>query len=208
MKLDNLFELSYVLNLDKRKDRLDRLNAEEWYKINFYPTRFPAIERENGAQGCYESHLTMLKEAEKQNKNLLVFEDDISFFDHERVTIESSLDSLVEQEDWWLWYGSGNILRPFQQVAPCLARLNHCQSTVFYGVNRKHLSEIIQIVEQNPTFIDVVYSEIVVRNFPCFITIPMIGIQRPDYSDIEKQVVDYRYTLDRYKENFRGMYNK
>jgi glycosyl transferase family 25 len=208
MKLGNLFELSYVLNLDKRKDRLDRLENEEWEKISFWPSRFSAIERENGAQGCYESHLAMLKEAEKQNKNLLVFEDDITFFEHKRVTIEKSLDELIEQEDWWLWYGCANILRPFYQVSSCLAKLNHAQSTVFYGVNKKHLSEIIKIVEANPTYIDVVYSEAIVKNYPCFICVPMAGLQAPDYSDIEKKVVDYNYMIDRYNQNFVSMYKK
>lgn len=206
MKLDDLFELSYVLNLDKRHDRLARLENEEWGKISFWPTRFPAIERENGAQGCYESHLAMLKEAEKQNKNLLVFEDDVTFFEHERVTIEKSLDELVQQDDWWMWYGTANILRPFYQVSSCLARLNHAQSTVFYGINKKHVSEIIKIVEENPTFIDVVYSEGIVRNHPCFICVPMIALQYPDYSDIEHQSVDYSYMIDRYNQNFVSMY--
>ncbi|HOU76465.1 MAG TPA: glycosyltransferase family 25 protein [Candidatus Dojkabacteria bacterium] len=206
VKLDCLFELSYVLNLDKRKDRLERLENEEWKKIAFWPTRFPAIERKNGAQGCYESHLAMLKEAEKKNKNLLVFEDDVTFFENKRTTMEKSLDELLEQEDWWIWYGTANILRPFYQVSSCLARLNHAQSTVFYGINKKHLSEIIKIVEQNPTYIDVVYSEGIVKNFPCFICVPLIALQYPDYSDIEHQNVNYNYMIDRYNQNFVSMY--
>jgi len=207
MKLDNVFELSYVVNLDERKDRLDKLE-ESWYRLNFYPERFSAIRHGSGAIGCYLSHLAILKEAREKNKSVLVFEDDIEIFDQERVIVENSLSELLDQEDWWLWYGSGNILRPFYQVTPCLARLNHCQSTVFYGANKKHLEEIIEIIERQVTYIDVIYSELIVRNHPCFITVPMIGIQRPDYSDIEKQVVDYRYTLDRYNQHFVSMYKK
>ena len=193
-----MFDEAYVINLNRRSDRLAACE-DAWYKLNFYPKRFPAIENENPAAGCYLSHLEILKRARDANSNVLIFEDDIEIINFEGNLIERIMDELCDL-DWCLWYGAGNILKPFYQVTDHLARLNHCQSTVFYGVNKKYLSFIIDIIEKNHTFIDVIFAEGVIPQLPCFISIPMIGIQRTDYSDIEKRIMTYDIPLERYNK--------
>ena len=60
MKLDNMFENSFCINLKSRPDRWEEMQ-DEFYKINFYPNRFEAIVDENPVKGCYLSHLELLR---------------------------------------------------------------------------------------------------------------------------------------------------
>jgi glycosyl transferase family 25 len=198
MKFENMFEMSYVINLNSRPDRL-KACEESWYKLNFYPERFEAIENENPALGCYLSHLEILRRARDANKNVLIFEDDIEIINFEENLVEKTMDELYYL-DWAMWYGAGNILKPFYQITPHLAKLNHCQSTVFYGINKKYISPIVDFIEKNHTFIDVIFAEGVIPQLPCFISVPMIGIQRTDYSDIEKRMMTYDVPVERYNK--------
>lgn len=198
MKLDNMFEMSYVINLDRRPDRLVACE-DSWYKLNFYPERFRAIENENPALGCYLSHLEILRKARDANKSVLIFEDDIEIINFEEKLVEKAMDELYGL-DWCLWYGAGNILKPFYQVDKHLAKLNHCQSTVFYGANKKYLPFIVDMIEKNHTFIDVIFADGVIPRTNCYISIPMIGKQRTDYSDIEKKIMTYDIPTERYNK--------
>jgi glycosyl transferase family 25 len=206
MNIYEFFPLIKYINLDERVDRKE-LAEKEFAKIGINPERFSAIKRDNGAEGCYLSHLNLLKEAEKRNENLLVFEDDVQFCDDAKEIIEKSLDEMKDL-DWCLWYGAGNILKPFCQVSEYLAKLNHCQSTVFYGVNKKYLPRIIEFVEMNQTFIDIIYADGIIPQTNCYITVPMVGIQRTDYSNIEKTVMSYDVPIERYKKNLIPKENK
>jgi len=78
VKLDQIFELGYLINLKERTDRWE-LCDHEFYKINYYPQRFEAIKNEVGKIGCFLSHLEILKQAQRENKNVLIMEDDVEF---------------------------------------------------------------------------------------------------------------------------------
>lgn len=190
--------MSYCINLDKRKDRWEACD-KEFYKLNFYPERFSAIENSNPILGCYLSHLEILKRARDANKSVLIFEDDIEIINFEEKLIEKALDELYYM-DWWMLYLGANLMRPCYEVTDHLARLTHAQSTHAYGINKKYLPQIVDFIEHNNTFIDVIYAEGIVPKVPCFITIPMMAIQRTDYSDIERQEMNYDLPIQRYKQ--------
>lgn len=101
--------------------------------------------------------------------------------------------------DWWMLYLGANLMRPCYEVTDHLAQLTHAQSTHAYGVNKKYLPQIINFIENNHTFIDVIYAEGIVPQTPCFITIPMMAIQRTDFSDIENREMNYDLPIQRYK---------
>ena len=68
----------YVINLDRRADRLKDFEAG-MATIELPFKRFSAIERKPGAIGCALSHLAIVKEARTLGlKNVLVFEDDFT----------------------------------------------------------------------------------------------------------------------------------
>lgn len=198
MIIDDMFPLQYLINLDERPDRL-KLANEEFAKIGIKPKRFSAIKRDNGAEGCYLSHLNLLRQAELKGENLAVFEDDVQFCDGAKEIIEDALDEL-NTKDWLLFYLGGNILRPAYQTDKHLARLNHCQSTHSICYNAKYIPQIIEFLENNQFILDVLFSEYIIPQSECYITVPMVAIQRTDFSSIEKQTMSYDIPIERYNK--------
>lgn len=196
MKITDIFELCYCVNLDNRTDRW-KLCLPEFEKIGVHPERFSAIYDPVGWKGCRKSHIEILKKAKEEKKNVLIFEDDFEVINHENNLLDNVAEELNKIK-WDMFYLGGNILRPFYQVSNHLAKLTHCQSTHAYGVNYNFLDTLIPIVEKNNFIIDVVYADGVIPYHNCYITIPMVAIQRADYSDIEKTVMDYSIPLARY----------
>jgi GR25 family glycosyltransferase involved in LPS biosynthesis len=203
MKLEEIFELSYCINLKKRTDRWNQCQ-EEFKKINFYPERFNAIENENPALGCYLSHLEILKRARDANKSVLIFEDDVEVIHFEDKIIEKALDELYNM-DYAMFYLGANLMNPCYQVTQHLARLTWAQSAHSYAINKKYLSQIVDLVENNLTFIDVIYAQGVCPNLPCYITVPMITIQRTGFSNIENKEMNYDIPIQRYNQHLVRM---
>jgi len=198
MKIDELFPLQFIINLDERFDRL-ALAKKEFAKIGINPIRFSAIKNENPALGCFQSHLEILKIAREKNENVLIFEDDIEFVEGAKEIIESSLTDL-DMGYWDMWYGSGNILKPAYQISKHLARLTHCQSTHFYAIQKSFLCDLISFLEKNIYILDVLYAEVVIPNNNCYISVPMAGVQRTDFSTIENQIMSYDIPIARFNQ--------
>jgi GR25 family glycosyltransferase involved in LPS biosynthesis len=201
MKLDQMFELGYLINLKERTDRWEKCD-HEFYKINYYLQRFEAIKHEIGRIGCFLSHLEILKQAQIENKNVLIMEDDVEFDEDCRQVLEQSLDELYDL-DFDMAYFGGNILRPFFQVTKHWARLSHCQSTHCYSVNKKFLPTIINFLENNSAqktglAIDQLYADYLVPNCKAYIIFPMIARQRSDFSSIENKEMTYDLPARRY----------
>jgi GR25 family glycosyltransferase involved in LPS biosynthesis len=154
------------------------------------------------------SHYQVLEAAALLETNVFVFEDDISFIDDlDRSTLWNLEHACFElgRLDWDMFYIGGNILKPFHQVSPHLAKLNHCQSTVAYGVNKKFIPDLLKYI--NLTHIDrpidMIYADTVIPKHNCYISIPMLAIQRDSFSDIENKEIKYSEYLERrYSENF------
>lgn len=183
--------LKFLINLDERKDRLVESERElEKLKIDNV-VRFPAIKANTGVIGCATSHLYCLGTALNQNKNALIFEDDIMFINDYKEIFEESQKEL-ENLDWAIWYLGGNICDTITQVSPHLGGLTHAQSTHALAVNIKYIPTLLTIIPRYYNVpLDLIYSGIIVKNLPCYISIPMMAIQRPSYSDIEGQFADY-----------------
>jgi GR25 family glycosyltransferase involved in LPS biosynthesis len=198
MELYDLFPLIYCINLDKRKDRWDDAQ-EEFEKVGIKPKRFSAIENNNSAYGCYLSHVKILEEAEKKRQNVLIFEDDIEFINYDKDFISSALEEMYYFPWWDMLYLGGNILKPFYQVSNYWAKLNHCQSTHAYGINKHFVSRLLEWLKKKSSILDVLYADNIVPFNNCYITVPMMAIQRTDYSDIEKREMTYDLPLQRYE---------
>jgi GR25 family glycosyltransferase involved in LPS biosynthesis len=72
----SLFGGVFVINLDRRPDRLEEF-TEEMKMLDMPFERFSAIYTDFGIDGCGLSHLSVLKLAKERGyKNVLIFEDD------------------------------------------------------------------------------------------------------------------------------------
>jgi GR25 family glycosyltransferase involved in LPS biosynthesis len=201
MKLDQIFELGYLINLKERADRWE-LCDNEFYKINYYPVRFEGVKHDVGRIGCFLSHLEILKQAQKENKNVLIMEDDVEFDEDCRQVLEASLDELCGMQ-WDMAYFGGNILRPFFQIKKHWARLSHCQSTHCYSIQKNFLTTVINFLENNSAqktglAIDQLYADYLIPNCKAYIIVPMIARQRSDFSTIENCQMTYDLPVQRY----------
>ena len=211
-KFEELFPLMYLINLDSRPDRLSE-SVKELQKISISSiSRMPGQvytgapnQNINGAIGCMLSHKLCLEEALRQNKNVFIFEDDVQFLPHENLKeiIDQCCEEL-ENTNFDVFYLGGNLLRPAFQKSERLAKLNHAQSTVAYGVKYEFIEKLLSYFPTT-TFtepIDVTYANRVIPENNCYISVPMCAIQRKGYSDIELQEVDYsQYLEQRYWGN-------
>lgn len=214
-KFNELFPLQVVINLDKRPDRLG-LCKKELAKINSNPIRKTGVLYDkttntwwNGAIGCLISHYEILEGAAYLGVNVFIFEDDITFITENPLNILRQACKELDGMNWDMFYMGGNLLKPAYQVEEHLAKLTHCQSTVAYGVNKKFTRELLLKMNLNNVTkpIDMIYADDIIPKHNCFITIPMMIIQRDSYSDIEGGEVKYSdYLEKRYWENLKKEY--
>jgi GR25 family glycosyltransferase involved in LPS biosynthesis len=201
---DGLFPLKFVINLDKREDRL--IEAKKEFAsmgirdVMRMPGKIYSDTRNhpswNGALGCLFSHLAILRFAHDMQQNVMIFEDDVKFLNTEPDLLDqcsSELDSI----GWDMFYGSANILKPCVQMTPHLARLSHAQSTACYGVRWGFIETLFKYFEKIDAPIDVIYADRVIPNHNCYVSIPMLAIQRDSYSDIEGQQANYSSYLEK-----------
>jgi GR25 family glycosyltransferase involved in LPS biosynthesis len=205
-KFDELFPLQIVINLDKRPDRLEICMEKEFPKIKVHPIRkagniFTGANSSwwNGAIGCMLSHYEVLEAAACLNTNVFIFEDDISFIEENPHSILETACKELKTLDWDMFYIGGNLLKPATEILPHLARLTHCQSTVAYGVNKNFVKTLLKSIDLNKISkpIDMIYADDIIPNNKCYISIPMLVIQRDSYSDIEGQEVKYTDYLEK-----------
>ena len=204
------FPLQVYINLDHRTDRKAQA-LKEFADLELNPIRKSGVVIESiddpysrGVIGCLYSHIQILTAANILGTSVAIFEDDVLFL-HNDVTPKHILDMAcmeLKDMDWNMIYFGGNLLRPCYQVSPHLAKLTHAQSTVAYGVNVKFIPKLLEYFANITAPIDVIYADKVIPQNSCYITVPMVAIQRDSYSDIEGHDVEYSSYLEkRYWEN-------
>jgi hypothetical protein len=194
---------SFYINLDDRTDRNEQAIVE-FEGVGLSPTRFAGHKRNNPIEGCIESHKAILNKMRGMDKHVLIFEDDVRFVNDVKELLPLAFQEL-EQRSWCMFYLGGNICGPIQQVSPHLGRLSHCQSTHAYMVNKNFIDTLLLEIAGYTNHLDLFYTDRVVPRYPCFITVPMLAIQRPSYSDIEKKHVNYEWMFDRYNRNLKRL---
>jgi GR25 family glycosyltransferase involved in LPS biosynthesis len=212
---NELFESMIYMNLDKRPDR--KLLAEkEFDRMGISPIRMPGVfikgsnnQLVDNALGCMFAHIECLKWGLEQKTNVFIFEDDIQFIDKPNIKeLTDAACGELAQREWDMFYLATNILRPHYQVSKHLSRLTHGQSTVAYGVNKNFIPKLLDhylpsLNTIKEIWIDVIYADTVIPNNKCYITVPMMGVQREGWSDIMGQHVCYEdYLQKRYDTNF------
>lgn len=158
MRLLELFDHVYVLNLPERRDRRKQVTRElARLGDGHVPdhVRFLAADKPKtpggfpccGARGCFESHLLALEEAQRARaERLLVLEDDFACTPL-LLQRESQLTSLLRDSDWDIvWLGHDLHFPP--RDAPTLGipdetwGLSHC-----YAVRDRCLDDLIAFLE-------------------------------------------------------------
>ncbi len=167
----NVFDRIYLINLEKRKDRLDKWLNENDFIISGL-TNFEIVKAidgkelpENefwlanmGALGCLESHLNILKDVmEKGYQKVLIFEDDFKFDDNFEEIFKKGWDSLPS--DWDMLYLYAGDYTPPLAYNEHLMKLSASLSTVAYAITAPSIPTFIHILERRNA-VDVVYAHL------------------------------------------------
>ena len=183
----------FVINLDKRKDRLDQvsemLKGYDWERIE-------AIETAKGYYGCVLSHIKALKVAKERDlPEVIIMEDDFHFVGDGKFYYPPECDVclysclLIEKEDY-----DENFYK-----------INKAQHTDFYLVKQHYYDKLISIFTESlinlsyeykkENYLDVYWKKAQVEDlFLC----PLIrlGYQRKGYSDIKNHEMNRKTSLD------------
>jgi len=196
----------FYINLDHRTDR--KLHVEtQLAKIGLQGfQRFNAIRMENGAIGCSMSHLKLLQQALKSGlDHVLIVEDDIEFLDPE--LFRTQLDRFFKEQSLWdVVLFAGNNMPPYEKVGDTCVKVTRCQTTTGYLVNGHYIEKLMNNVKmgltnllRDPTnhtvfAIDKHWFALQEKD-NWFLITPLTVVQREDYSDIEKRVINYHSSM-------------
>ena len=122
--LSKYIDFKVLINLPERTDRLNE-TIQEFNKAGIVDVHlFPAFKHPIGISGCTRSHYEVVKIAkEKGYKNILIFEDDVYFEQHEeefRTTLESCFKQMEKhsiQPD--MFYIGGRLTSPPDDKIDC-----------------------------------------------------------------------------------------
>ena len=196
---------AFYINLESRPDR--KSHVEEQLKIiGLNYTRFNAIKLQNGALGCSMSHLKCLELAKQQNlDHILIVEDDITFL-NPSLFVNQMNKFLSNHKTWDVVLAAGNNMPPYEIIDDTCVKVSHCQTTTGYLVNGHYieklmnnikmgLSNLLREPEKHAQYaIDKHWFALqAVDNW--FLITPLTVVQREDYRDIEKKVINYQEAM-------------
>lgn len=117
-----------------------------------------AVRHRSGRRGCKLSHLSVIKKAAERNyKNVLIFEDDATptpCFDLE--SLHKSI-TLLNQQDWDLFYLGGRVVSPAIDLGDSLFKAS-LMSTHSYCINESAYERVSQKLMKSKLPIDRFYA--------------------------------------------------
>ena len=198
-KLEGLTDIKNTLyiNLSSRVDRKQHVE-NELAKIGVPYERFNAIKLPNGALGC---SLQIAKE--KKWSHVFICEDDIQFLDPE--LFKKKLDTFLKShiDDWDVLLVAGNNMPPYIPIDENCVQVKQCQTTTGYIVKQHYYDTLIAnfklgiqglMREPHKHVIYAIdkYWFFLQQQDRWFLIVPLTVVQRTDYSDIEKKMVNYK----------------
>jgi GR25 family glycosyltransferase involved in LPS biosynthesis len=205
MDINSFFDKIYCINLDDRIDRWVEVKKQFDELGITNVERFSAIKKEPGYLGCLESHVSVIKKAKELNyKSILVFEDDVNFINKDINLINETLNQLNTM-DWDLFYLGATVTPKTKLIKKTnnIVKTNFAYTTHAYAINNTVFDEIIN---NAPRFriIDVFYSNTIVQKGKSFIMNPMVCLQKPGYSDIEKKEINYDWMISHFDQALKN----
>lgn len=204
MSINNISDITNIvyINLDERTDRRKHIE-EQLNTVGFKNfKRFKAIKTTSGAIGCTMSHLKCLEDArDSKLSHLLVVEDDTLFLDPPHFQQQFN-KFLSNNKSWDVVLLAGNNMLPYTKIDDTCIKVTHCQTTTAYLVNGKYFDTLItnfktglnKFIHDNTNgilyAIDKYWLTLQKRD-NWYLIVPIKVIQKEDYSDIEKRVVNY-----------------
>lgn len=212
-------DIGFVINLDKRVDRLKIINEQlSAYNINGVE-RFSAITNlSSGPLNCKKSHFTIYEKfLETDSEVLLVLEDDCKFLDFFKEDYNSIIDDIYSVEWDLFWLGCRNRRRPllYKNNTYKVSSVSHAQSYLIkrnmceYILNNYPINKFNNVAIDELLCLSVYGSEVVsnpdsvnfyklnspIEELPTHFTSlcykKPLSTQYPSFSDLWNMNVDY-----------------
>jgi len=162
---------------------------------------FPAVIDSPGWKGCRDSHLAVFDKY-KDEKFILVFEDDVLFLSDPMLPIAQAIGELPS--DWDVLYLGISPTQRYAKFSPHLYRVNGGYTThAILWNNRDHGAVNYVLTHRNDILkIDVFFSSVIHKVFHCYVIYPILCTQvqyksdtchRSDASSIERNYHKYVY---------------
>lgn len=197
------FDNIYVINLDSRPDRLEKV-TEEFNKLSLSFERVSAVdgntfnlkwvENNNipgwtkGAAGLVETTIKILEDAKaKGYKSILICEDDILFSD--RIKEFTDTFKLPDSASWdMFFFGFIHERRP-RVITNNIISLRRSYCCHCYAINERVYDEYLEQLKLRNMPIDWVTAGVFQPSGRCLATSKSVVYQKPDYSNIRNQQV-------------------
>jgi len=208
-RLIDAFDRAYIINLRERPDRRQEVEQEFQQiglsipddKVRFYTATRPTERAQFhsiGARGVFTSHRNILELAVKDRlRNVLVFEDDVSFRDVGERFIARLLAQISGLEWDLLYFGYAS--PPDEQLSgPLLPWKDITLGTHFYAVNGPFMARMLDYMRESeagppgdadhgPTSADGIYNRVRLRHADVrvFLAAPTLAFQRSSRTDLQ-----------------------
>lgn len=180
---------AFCINLERRADRWTEFTSQT---LPFSVTRVEGVEHENGSVGCIAAHLKAMKLFKADEMNLLM-EDDCQFI-QPWSEVEKAIKELPA--NWDILYLGAMLHTPLFRYSDHLHHLQKGWGSHAVIYNGTKVSKLItefsaEQIHDDRKNIDTWMVAHVQTNFKCFITDPLICVQRPGFSEITKRERNY-----------------
>lgn len=187
MKVNEYFDKVVVINLDRRKDRLEKVDAQ-LQELGIQYERFSAVDAKaldiDPIQACRQSHIQVLEESVGKT---LILEDDAYFMEDFNDRFAQFIELLPQ--DWHIFY-LGAVLLNSQPCNDIMVRAMDTSSLHAYCVKPEFKEIVLEQGRTYPEHIDVAYRLLHPR-YRSYAAKPPLVKQYPSYSDIMLEDVDY-----------------
>lgn len=202
MLLDNLLPHKICINLDRRADRWQRMQAEFARRGIVDVRRFSACDGNTlvlpshwkhtaGAYGCLCSHVQVVQVArELGHTSVLIFEDD-TVFDPEFATKFASFMAEAPADWDMLYFGALHKDEPVR-VNDHVYRITKANSTYAYALKRTVFDAFVELNARAEHVLDVNAYELQER-FNCYCFMPNLAWVESEYSDVQNRLERHWY---------------
>jgi GR25 family glycosyltransferase involved in LPS biosynthesis len=190
----------FYINLDHRLDRKEQIEGE-LAAMGLPFERFPAIKKKPGILGCGQSHLAVLKEAQRRGyESVLIFEDDFQFL-VDKDTFWKTFNSAAESISTFDVIMLGYYVQKSEAFSDLFEKVHDGQTASGYIVHSRMYTKLIQLYEWAMPLLESTGQHWIYANDQIWKRLQptsewyafktRIGKQRASYSDCGESQADY-----------------
>lgn len=199
----------YVINLDSRKDRLDstikefkkikapftKVSAVNGYESGLQADPYPGSDPtywNPGAAGLLKSTEKVLQNAIKNKyRKILICEDDIQFSDNINQMCDKWLPTVPKNWDMF-FFGCLQIRNP-EKINEAISKVDYAYCLHSYAVNWGMMEYYLHLVQTEKKELDRITADDIQPLGKCYCFTENQAFQKPSFSNIQNQNVDYFY---------------